>query len=118
MDRQRVHVHGQGSLVDDDEYLNDSVAAGEQRLLLGRTNTMPLSRTSSWLLLLIGVTGTAVGLIVAAVGDPQWGGGIAGATAFLASVALGRYGASARAHEGPPAQMEDPSHPPSMPRDA
>lgn len=79
---------------------------------------MPLSRTSSWLLLLIGIAGTAIGLIIAAVGIPQWGGGIAGATAFLASVALGRYADLARVREGPPAQMGDSSHPPSMPRGA
>jgi hypothetical protein len=79
---------------------------------------MPFSTMSFWPLFLISAAAIAVGLIVTAVGYPQWGGGIAGGAAFFAAVGIGKRSGLGLTRGVPPPQMVDPDRTPPMRRGA
>lgn len=79
---------------------------------------MPFSATSARHPFLISGAVIAVGLIVAAAGYPQWGGGVAGGAAFVVAVALGKRSGPGLTRGVPPAQMADPERTPPMHRGA
>jgi hypothetical protein len=79
---------------------------------------MPFPTLSPWPPLLIALAGIAVGLIAAAAGYPQWGGGVSGAVAFVAMVALGQRGGPGLTRADPPPQIVDPDRIPPMRRGA
>jgi hypothetical protein len=73
-----------------------------------------------WLLPLpIALVLILVGVVLVAVGHPQWGGGLAGAAAFMLAATFGQQlWPGGRARGAPPPQMVDPGRTPPMRRGA
>jgi hypothetical protein len=69
-------------------------------------------------LLVIGLIATLLGLVLAAVNYPQWGGGLAGGAAFLMAAAAGQRFGPGLTRGDPPPQIVDPGRTPPMQRGA
>jgi hypothetical protein len=69
-------------------------------------------------LLVIGLILIILGLVLAAVNYPQWGGGLAGGATFLLAAAAGQRFGSRLTRGAPPPQIVDPCRTPPMRRGA
>jgi hypothetical protein len=69
-------------------------------------------------LLVIGLIAMILGVVLAAVNYPQWGGGLAGGAAFLLAAAAGQRLGPYVTRGDPPPQIVDPGRTPPMQRGA